>query len=193
LLGVNIGVLKPKQIRTNKVKNQALKLATGLALICTSVAINTGIANQMVLAKTKNPEKCNIFAYVNVSAAQALNVRSGASSNSKVLGQVPVNETVQVVAFLPNWVKITKASGGFKGTGWVSLPKLGLSTRGYGTKGVKLYAKTNQKSQVILRVPPNTNVKLLGCQGGWALVEYKGIKGWLVREDQCGAALTSCS
>ncbi|OUL22206.1 SH3 domain-containing protein [Nostoc sp. 106C] len=174
-------------------KNQALKLATGLALICTSVAINTGIANQMVLAKSKNPEKCNIYAYVNVSASQALNVRSGASSNNKVLGQVPVNDTVQVVGFLPNWAKITNASGGFKGTGWVSLAKLGLSTRGYGTKGVKLYAKTNQKSQVIVRVPPNTNVKLLGCQGGWALVEYKAIKGWLVREDQCGAALTSCS
>ncbi|MHC5831645.1 MAG: SH3 domain-containing protein, partial [Nostoc sp.] len=36
-------------------------------------------------------------------------------------------------------------------------------------------------------------VKLLGCQGDWAQVEYQGVKGWLVKEDQCGAALTSCS
>ncbi|BAY23426.1 SH3 type 3 domain-containing protein [Calothrix sp. NIES-2100] len=174
-------------------KNQVLRVATGLALICTSVTINTGIANQMVLAKTTNPTKCNIYAYVNVSSGQALNVRTGASTQNKILGQVPVNDTVKVVAVVPNWAKVTNASGGFKGTGWVSLPKLGLSTKGYGTKGVKLYAKTNQNSQVIVRVPPNTSVNLLGCQGGWALVEYKGIKGWLVREDQCGAALTSCS
>jgi SH3-like domain-containing protein len=175
------------------VKNQLLKIATGVALICTSVTINTGIANQMVLAKTKDPTKCNLFAYVNVSSGQALNVRTGASMQNKILGQVPVNETVQVVAVLANWAKVTNASGGYKGTGWVSLPKLDLSTKGYGTKGVKLYAKTNPKSQVIVRVPPSTNVNLLGCQGGWALVEYKGVKGWLGREDQCGAALTSCS
>ncbi|MBD2214486.1 SH3 domain-containing protein [Calothrix sp. FACHB-156] len=174
-------------------KNQAFKLATGLALVCTTVAINTGIADQMALAKTKNPTKCNLFAYVDVSDGQTLNVRSGTSTNNKILGQVPVNETVQVVAVLTNWAKITNASSGFKGTGWVSLPKLGISTRGYGTKGVKLYAKTSQKSQVIVRVPPNTTVKLLGCQGGWALVQYKGVNGWLFREDQCGAALTTCS
>lgn len=174
-------------------KNQVLRIATGLALIFTSVTINTGIANQTVLAKTKNPTKCNIYAYVDVSSGQALNVRTGPSMQNKILGQVPVNDTVKVIAVVPNWARITNASGGYKGTGWVSLPKLGLSTTGYGTKGVKLYAKTNQNSQVIVRVPPSTNVNLLGCQGGWALVEYKGIKGWLTREDQCGAALTSCS
>ncbi len=35
--------------------------------------------------------------------------------------------------------------------------------------------------------------KLLGCQGDWSRVEYQGVKGWLAKEDQCGAALTSCS
>ncbi|MBD2355179.1 SH3 domain-containing protein [Tolypothrix sp. FACHB-123] len=174
-------------------KNQLFRIATGLALISTSVIIHTGIANQIALAKTKNPTKCNIYAYIDVSSGQALNVRTGASSQHKILGQIPVNETVQVIAAVPNWARVTNASGGYKGTGWVSMPKLGLATTGYGTKGVKLYAKTNQKSQVIVRIPPSTNVNLLGCQGGWALVEYKGIKGWLFREDQCGAALTSCS
>lgn len=173
--------------------NQLLKISTGLALICASVTINTGIANQMVLAKTKTPTKCNIYAYVDVSSGQALNVRTGPSMQNKILGQVPVNETVNVIAVVSNWARITNASGGYKGTGWVSLPKLGLSTTGYGTKGVRLYAKTNQNSQVILRVPSSTSVNLLGCQGGWALIEYKGIKGWLTREDQCGAALTTCS
>ncbi|BAY63875.1 SH3 type 3 domain-containing protein [Calothrix brevissima NIES-22] len=174
-------------------KNKLLKIATGVALVFTSVTINTGMANQMVLAKTKNPTKCNIYAYVDVSSGQALNVRTGSSMQNKILGQVPVNETVNVIAVVPNWARITNASGGYKGNGWVSLPKLGLSTTGYGTKGVKLYAKTNQNSRVILRIPPSTSVNLLGCQGGWALVEYKGIKGWLTREDQCGAALTTCS
>ncbi len=43
------------------------------------------------------------------------------------------------------------------------------------------------------RIAANTAVKLLGCQEDWAQVESQGVKGWLTREDQCGAALTTCS
>ncbi|MCM0589953.1 MAG: SH3 domain-containing protein [Gloeotrichia echinulata IR180] len=174
-------------------KNQASKLITGLALISTSVIINTGIANEIVLAKSKNPQKCDISAYVIDQNSQGLNVQSGASSKSRILGNVPVNETVKIVAALGNWVQITNASNGFKGTGWVSLPKLGISTRGYDTNGVDIHISPNQQSRKVRRIPPGENVKLLGCQGNWSLVEYQGIKGWLAREDQCGAALTSCS
>ncbi|MEH1997169.1 MAG: SH3 domain-containing protein [Nostoc sp.] len=56
-----------------------------------------------------------------------------------------------------------------------------------------LYASTSKQSQKVRRIPANTIVKLLGCQGDWAQVEYQGVKGWLRRKDQCSAALTSCS
>ncbi len=174
-------------------QNQKSKLFMGLAIICTGVVINTGIAHQIVLAKPNNSQKCNISAYVIDKDSQGVNVRSGASTKNRILGAVPANETVNVIASGDNWVKITNASSGFKGTGWVYLPTLGISSRGYDTNGVNLYAKPNQKSQKVGRVPPNLNVKLLGCQGSWAQIEYQSVKGWLTKEDQCGAALTSCS
>lgn len=174
-------------------KNQASKLITGLALISSSMLINTGIANEIVLAKSKQPQKCNIYAYVTDQNSQGLNVRNGASSRKRILGNIPINETVKIIAILGNWVQITNASDGFKGTGWVSLPNLGISTRGYDTNGVDIYINPNQKSEKVKRISAGENIKLLGCQEDWALVEYQGIKGWLAKEDQCGAALTSCS
>ncbi|MEH2424380.1 MAG: SH3 domain-containing protein [Nostoc sp.] len=178
---------------TKKVKNPVSKLLTGLAFSCISVILNTGIADQIALAKSTNPQKCDILAYVTDTDPQGLNVRSGASTNNTIIGQIPIKETVRVIGATGNWVQITNASDGFQGTGWVFVPKLGLTTRGYGTNGVDLYASTSQQSLKVRRVPANTAVKLLGCQKDWAQVEYQGVKGWLTRKDQCGAALTSCS
>jgi SH3-like domain-containing protein len=175
------------------VKNQPLNLLIGLAVISTSVVINTGVANQVVLARTKNLERCNIFAYVIDQDTKGVNVRSGVSSKSRILGTIPANETVNVIGYAGNWARVTKASAGFQGTGWVYLPMLGISSRGYETNGVNLYAHPNQKSRKVGRVPANLNLKLLGCKGSWAYVEYNTTQGWLAREDQCGAALTSCS
>ncbi|MFS0513180.1 SH3 domain-containing protein [Nostoc sp. UIC 10607] len=174
-------------------KSPPSKLVIGLAFSCISAIFNTGIVDQIALAKSTNPENCDILAYVIDTDPQGLNVRSNASTKSTILGQIPINETVQVVAAAGNWVQITNASDGFEGTGWVFVPKLGLTTQGYGTNGVDLYASTSEQSQKVGRIPANTAVILLGCQGDWAQVEYQGVKGWLAREDQCGAALTSCS
>ena len=178
---------------TKKVKNPVSKLLTRLAFSCIGVILNTGIAHQIALAKSTNPQKCDILAYITDTDPQGLNVRSGASTNNTIIGQIPINETVQVIGVTGNWVQITNASDGFQGTGWVFVPKLSLTTRGYGTNGVDLYASTSQQSLKVRRIPANTVVKLLGCQKEWAQVEYQGVKGWLTRKDQCGAALTSCS
>lgn len=174
-------------------KNQASKLIMGLGLSCISSIISTGIANQIVLAQANQQQKCDIAAYVNDKDAKGLNVRNGAGTNNTVLGQIPGNETVKVLAASGNWAQINNVGSGFKGTGWVYLPMLGLSTRGYGTKGVDIYVNANPKSKKVKRIPASTTVKLLGCQGEWAHVEYQGIKGWLAKPDQCAAALTSCS
>jgi len=178
---------------TKQVKNPASKLVIGLAFSCIGVMLNTGMADQIGLAKSTNLQKCDILAYVTDIDSQGLNVRSGASTNKRILGQIPINETVQVIRAAGDWVQITNASYGFQGTGWVFVPKLGLTTRGYGTNGVDLYASSSQQSKKVRRIPANTAVKLLGCQRDWARVEYQGVKGWLAKEDQCGAALTSCS
>ncbi len=158
-----------------------------------SVLINTGIANQIVLAKSKSLQQCDIFAYVTDTSPRGLNVRNGGSINNKILGQVPKNATVKIIAVANKWAKITNASDGFQGNGWVFVPKLGMSTRGYSTNGVNVYSSANQQSRKVGRVASNVNVKLLSCQNDWALVEYQGVQGWLAKADQCGAALTTCS
>ncbi|MEH2312466.1 MAG: SH3 domain-containing protein [Nostoc sp.] len=178
---------------TKKAKNPVSKLVIGLTFSCISIILNTGIAHQISLAKSTNPQKCDILAYVTDTDPQGLNVRSSASTNNTIIGQIPINETVQVIGAARDWVQITNASDGFQGTGWVFVSKLGLTTRGYGTNGVDLYASSSQQSLKVRRIPANTVVKLLGCQGDKAQVEYQSVKGWLTKEDQCGAALTSCS
>jgi SH3-like domain-containing protein len=171
--------------------NFTSKTLIGLSLIV--VGLNTGIDNQIVFAKSTQPQRCNIYGYVTTANNQKLNVRNNANNNSKTIAQIPANETVQIITTVGEWAKITNSSNGFKGTGWVSFSKLGISTTGYGTKGVNVYANANFKSRKLGLIPPNTNTKLIGCQGDWAQIQYKSIKGWLAKPDQCGAALTSCS
>jgi uncharacterized protein YgiM (DUF1202 family) len=178
---------------TKKMNIQTSKLVMGLALSCISSIISTGIANQVVFAQANKQQKCDISAYVTDKDAKGLNVRNGASPTNRILGKIPGNETVKVIAASGNWAQINNASSGFKGTGWVYLPMLGLSTRGYSTNGVDIYLNANPKSKKVKRVPASTTVKLLGCQGQWAQVEYQGAKGWLAKPDQCAAALTTCS
>ncbi|MBU7582267.1 MAG: SH3 domain-containing protein [Nostoc sp. TH1S01] len=175
------------------INHSLTKLVLTLGFTSISIFVNTGISEQIVFAKSINVKKCNISAYVTDTDPQGLNVRSGISLRHKILGQIPSNETVQIIASAKNWVQITNASAGFSGKGWVSVGKLGLSTRGYVNNGVNIYASANQKSRKIGKVPAEVSVKLLGCQGDWAQVEYQSIKGWLAKEDQCGAALTTCS
>jgi len=175
------------------VKKKPSLALMGLPISFISAIATTGIANQIVLAQATKQQKCDISVYVTDKDPQGLNVRNGASSNNRILGKIPGNETVQIVATSGSWAQIKNIGSGFKGTGWAYLPNLGISTRGYNTNGVNIYSSTNPTSRKLGKVPASTSVKLLGCQGQWAQVEYKGIKGWLARLDQCGAALTSCS
>ena len=176
-----------------KTRKTASKLVAGLALGSISWIINTGAANLSVLAQPANEKKCDISAIVIDKDPQGLNVRSGPGTSSRILGKIPTYESVDIIASSGNWVKIRKDySDGFRGTGWVFLPMLGTATRGYETNGVDLYASPSQQSRKIGRVPRKTDVKLLGCQGQWAQIEYRGVKGWLKSDDQCGVG-TTCS
>ena len=46
---------------TKKLKNAPSKLVIGLVFSCISVMLNTGIAYQIALAKSTNPQKCDIL------------------------------------------------------------------------------------------------------------------------------------
>jgi uncharacterized protein YgiM (DUF1202 family) len=136
------------------VNNQAAKLAITLAFSSISVLINTGIANHHVLAQSPKQQKCDIYTYIVSKDPQGLNVRSGASPTHNILGKIATNETVKITAALGKWVQVTSVTGDFKGTGWMYLPILGISSRGYGTNGVNLYTNADQQSQKIGRIPP---------------------------------------
>ncbi|HEY9653697.1 MAG TPA: SH3 domain-containing protein [Coleofasciculaceae cyanobacterium] len=148
---------------------------------------------------TSSQRVCSINAYVIDKDPQGLNVRSGPSSNDKIIGKLPTTTAgvfVNVTASQGDWMQFTKAESPekveFQGTGWVYASLLGTSTRGYGSQGVSVFSNPNSQSSTIGRIPPDTSVKLLGCDRAWALVEYQALKGWIAPESQCGNPLTTC-
>lgn len=150
---------------------------------------------------TSSIQPCEVYAYVADQDPQGLNVRSGPSSNQKVIGKLPTTNVMEVLVDISasqgDWVQITKAESEkkveFQGKGWVYASLLGINTRGYESEGVSVYSSPSNQSKVIGRIPAKTSVKLLGCQARWVKVDYKGLKGWLTRNDQCSATLTTCS
>lgn len=164
--------------------------ATGISFVSLFFAVNS------VAQTSSKSTSCEIRAYVIEQDAHGLNVRSSPNSG-QILGVLPANTDVRVFASQGNWMLISpidSQSQGikFQGKGWVYIPLLGISTRGYGKNTVAVFVSANYKSKVVGHIPSSRSVKLLSCQGQWALVEKDGVKGWLPPEDQCAAALTTC-
>jgi hypothetical protein len=118
-----------------------------------------------------------------------------------VVAVIPLDEdgtVVHLVASNPNgWVQIDRAEtvGGtvvFDKKGWVSGNMLGTSTRGYGTKGVRLYAAAG-KGKSVGTIPPEAEVKIAGCSGDMMRVKYRNLIGWLDRDSQCPSPVTTCN
>ncbi|MBD1807242.1 SH3 domain-containing protein [Microcoleus sp. FACHB-SPT15] len=153
------------------------------------------------LTESLNSERtCEISAYVIDTDPKGLNVRSGAGSNYKIIGNLPTTTAgvvVDLTASQGDWVQLTHAESPqgveFQGTGWIYSQLLGTSTRGYGSGGVSVYKSANTQSATVGRIPEQTTVKLLSCDRTWALVEYKGLKGWIAPNAQCPSPFTTCS
>ncbi len=153
------------------------------------------------LAASPNSERtCQISAYVIDTDPKGLNVRSGAGNNYKIIGNLPTTTAgvvVDITASQGDWVQLTHAESPqgveFQGTGWIYSQLLGTSTRGYGSGGVSLYPTANTQSATLGRIPEQASVKLLSCDRTWALVEYKGLKGWIAPDAQCPSPFTTCS
>jgi SH3-like domain-containing protein len=141
---------------------------------------------------------CKLRAYTIDKSNDFLNVRKQPNSQSKILAKLPRNTNVNILKTVDNWVLIKSVFSEaqnieFQGQGWVFTSLLGLSTSGYGKKSVTVFRQANASSAVNGRISSNTSVKLLSCQGDWALVEKGNVRGWLAPKDQCAAPLTTCS
>jgi uncharacterized protein YgiM (DUF1202 family) len=141
---------------------------------------------------------CKLRAYVVDHGSDLLNVRQQPGSQSKILGKLPGNADVRILKTEGRWMLIAPVSSAsqnieFQGQGWVFNSFLGLSTRGYDKKTVAVFSKANANSGITGRITSNTSVRLLSCQGEWALVEKNGVRGWLRPKDQCAAPFTTCS
>ncbi len=146
--------------------------------------------------------QCNVSAYVIDKDPAGLNVRSAPSSTASIVGKLNKGESgieVNVIASSNKWLKIKDSESPdddakevYKGAGWVYATMIGTSTRGYDKGKVNLYKSPNKNGGTVGTIPKEVEVKLTGCHGDWAKVSYKGKEGWLARDDQCGASMTTC-
>jgi uncharacterized protein YgiM (DUF1202 family) len=166
-----------------------------LSSLVVSTILLSSIYSTTVLAGSTS---CKLRSYVVDRGGDLLNVRKYPNSRSQILGKLPGNADLKILKTEGNWMLIMPVSPEqqnieFQSQGWVFAPFLSLSTRGYGKKTVTVFRKANANSGITGRIASNTSVKLLSCQGGWALVEKGSVRGWLPPKDQCAAPFTTCS
>ena len=145
---------------------------------------------------------CDARAYVIDTDPKGLNVRETPGAGGRVVAVIPLDEDGTIVHLVAadskGWVRIDRAEtiGGqvvFDGRGWVSGRLLGTETRGYGTKGVKLYGAAGRGAKVLGTVPPETEVKIFGCEAEKVQVRYRSLTGWLDADSQCPNPVTTCN
>ena len=145
---------------------------------------------------------CDVDAYVVDPDPKGLNVRDAPGVGGKVVATIPLDEegtTVHIIASDANgWVQIDRAEtimGAVvfdKKKGWVSGNMLGIATRGYDGKGVRLYARPHAR-KATGKLPSEAEVRVAGCEGDWMRVKHKSASGWLAPEDQCSSPVTTCN
>ncbi|MBN2224522.1 MAG: SH3 domain-containing protein [Deltaproteobacteria bacterium] len=147
---------------------------------------------------------CEVHAYVIDVNPSGVNVRSGPGEGYPVIALLPpvgvapdYNDVdVMIRGSVGEWMRIsdpwsstTETKEGFEKTvGWVYGPSLGLRAKGF----APLYEEPNTESPVLVRVPHDDGGAVIGCQGEWVKVNYRGVKGWLAPGTHCGASVTTC-
>ncbi|HVG31374.1 MAG TPA: SH3 domain-containing protein [Pyrinomonadaceae bacterium] len=162
-----------------------------------------GIAQPVAAAAVR----CDVAAYVVDPDPAGLNVRSGPGKASPVVATLKHTDysvAMRITGATGQWVRIEKAFAEetdeelFKGPGWVYAPMLATQTNDRaalegGKPSVKIFKGPGRRSGVVTLLPTETEVNIIGCQGGWAQVRYKKFEGWLDPETQCANTLTTCS
>lgn len=183
-------------------RNKTLLTFGVAALACVCAASVRGTSSARSIQKlTVAPAGCNVEAYVVDPDPKGLNVRDAPGVQGRVVAVIPPDEDGTIVHLAASnangWVQIDRAEtiGGtvvFDKKGWVSGNMLATETRGYGTRGVKLYAAA-RKGSAVGTVPSENEVKVAGCAGDWIKVRHKNLAGWLQPEDQCPNPVTTCN
>jgi len=172
------------------------------AALCSARGTSTNATVGGALTTTPAPAAaCDVEAYVVDPDPKGLNVRDTPGVGGKAVAVIPADTdgtVVHIVASGPNgWVQVNRAEtiGGavvFDKKGWVSGNMLGTSTRGYGTKGVKLRGE-GKAGKVVGTIPPEAEVKVAGCAGDKIKVRYRNLTGYLDPDDQCPNPVTLCN
>lgn len=174
-----------------------LLLIAAAAFVCLTAATARNYAsNGGKYQKPAENALCKISAYVIDRDPAGLNVRSGPSSTSSVvskLAHADEGPIVTIVGSNGKWMLIDSAESIdseeiFKGRGWVYGLLLGTSTR----YKVNVRKEPKLKSQVMGIISAEEEVKLTGCKGGWARIQYGNLEGWIEPESQCPNPVTTC-
>ncbi len=178
----------------------------GLALA--AVALTPAAALRTAAQKVEPAAtRCDLHAYVVDADPAGLNVRSGPGKQFAVIGNLPPHQysvEVHVTGAAGQWLRIEggeKQDTGevvFRGAGWVFGPMLATQTKDYAALDpdeprVKVFKQPSPRAAVVTRLPNETEVNLIGCQGRWAQVRHKNLEGWLDPDSQCYSTLTTCS
>jgi len=172
-------------------------LVLGILLVClTAAAARHHKSTAVTYQKTAENAPCEISAYVIDRDPAGLNVRSGPGSSFSVVSKLAHSDEGPIVGIIGSqgkWMLIDRAESIeseelFKGKGWVYGLLLGTSTR----YKVKVLKDPKPKSQVIGSIVAEEEVKIVGCKGGWARVQYGNLEGWIEPESQCPNPVTTC-
>jgi uncharacterized protein YraI len=191
-------------ISEDNMKNNRLRFLLSLSLLTVMAFVPSF---PVTAAETAGYEvvPCEVNAYVIDVNPAGVSVRSGPGEGYPVIAVLPpvgvtpdYNDVdVMIRGSVGEWMRIsdpwsstTETKEGFeKTTGWVYGPSLGLRARGV----APLYEEPNTESPVLVRVPHDDGGAIIGCQGRWVKVNYRGVKGWLAPGTHCGASVTTCS
>jgi uncharacterized protein YgiM (DUF1202 family) len=174
-----------------------LLLTVAAILVClVAVTTRNQASTATVYQKPAENGSCKISAYVIDRDPAGLNVRSGPNSTSSIvskLAHADEGPIVSIVGSNGKWMLIDSAESMdseevFKGSGWVYGLLLGTSTR----YKVNVRKEPRMKSQVIGTIAAEEEVKLTGCKGGWARIQYGNLEGWIEPEAQCPNPVTTC-
>ncbi|MBN2224520.1 MAG: SH3 domain-containing protein [Deltaproteobacteria bacterium] len=167
------------------------------------------LALPTVAAETADDEvvPCDVECYVISDDPAGVKVRSGPGEEYPVIATLStesiVTVSLQITGTSGEWLRVTdlyvvkeSATDGYEKmldiTGWVTGPVLGVRAWPLEAPLVPLYEEQNTTSPVLTRLPRDAGVAVIGCNGDWLKVNYKGIEGWLAPGTYCGAAFTNC-
>lgn len=169
----------------------------GTMLLCFAAASARNSASIAVHAQKSDEDgQCKISAYVIDRDPAGLNVRSQPSATSSVVSKLAHADEGPIVSIIGSqgkWMLIERAESiegeeVFKGRGWVFGLLLATSTR----YKVSVLREPRPKSQVIGSIASEEEVKIVGCKGGWARIQYGKLEGWIEPESQCPNPVTTC-